>query len=157
VFVPAQALWIVGFLLCASAGLWFLFTRTRIGKAMRAASENRRAASLCGINPHLMSALSFAIAAGLGALAGASVAPIASAFYENGLFFGLKGFAAAILGGLGNPLGAIIGGLIIGVTENVAAGYVSSAFKDAIALVILIVLLLVRPAGLIGRLEVKRV
>ncbi|KQV41316.1 branched-chain amino acid ABC transporter permease [Rhizobium sp. Root1204] len=157
VFIPSQGLWIFLLLLLCSVVLYFLFAHTKIGKAMRAASENKRAAALCGINPPTMSALSFAIAAALGALAGAAVAPISAAFYEYGLFFGLKGFAAAILGGLGNPLGAVVGGLAIGLLESVTAGYISSAFKDGVALVVLILLLLVRPSGLLGQAEIKRV
>ncbi len=157
VFLPSQGLWIFILLVICSLVLYLLFTRTKIGKAMRAASENKRAAALCGINPPTMSIISFAIAAGLGALAGAAIAPISAAFYEYGLFFGLKGFSAAILGGLGNPLGAVVGGLAIGLLESITAGYISSAFKDGIALVVLIFLLLVRPSGLLGVAEVKRV
>lgn len=157
IYVQSQALWVMLSLAATSVGLWVLFARTRLGRAMRAASANPRAAALCGISPARMSALSYALAAGLGALAGALVAPIGSAFYETGLFFGLKGFAAAILGGLGNPLGAVVGGLLIGLVESAAAGYVTSGYKDAIALIALVILLLVRPSGLLGHPEVSRV
>ena len=87
----------------------------------------------------------------------ALIAPLASASYDNGLFFGVKGFAAAILGGLGNPIGAIVGGILIGVIEAFSAGYLASAYKDAIALVLLIGILVLRPAGLLGGAQVKRV
>ena len=156
-YFPAQGIWIVVLLAALSVGLWSLFAHTRVGKSMRAASDNPRAASLCGISPVQMSVLSFGLAASTGALAGAFVAPIASAFYESGMFFGLKGFAAAMLGGLGNPLGAVVGGLLIGLVETLSAGYVTSNFKDAIALTILVAVLLVRPDGILGRAEARRV
>lgn len=124
---------------------------------MRAAGENPRAALLMGISPKQVSTVAFAMAGAMGALAGALIAPLASANYTSGLFFGLKGFSAAILGGIGSPLGAVVGGLLLGVIENVAAGYVSSGWKDAIALGILIIVLLVKPTGIFGGLSVKRV
>lgn len=156
-YLSSQGVWILIMLLVTSGGLWFLFAHTRIGKAMRAVSENARGAALCGINPALMSILSYAIAASLGALAGALIAPIASGYYENGIFLTLKGFAAAILGGMGNPLGAIVGGLLIGFIESFSAGYAASGYKDAVALVILLVVLVFRPSGLLGHVEAKRV
>lgn len=157
VYVPAQGLWIILTLVLLSIGFWALFNQTMLGKAMRAASENPRAAELCAISPAKMSMLAFSLAAGLGAVAGAEVAPMASAYYQNGLFLGLKGFSAAVLGGINNPLGAILGGLILGVVENLSAGYLSSAYKDAIAFALLLILLLVWPSGLLGRVDVKRV
>lgn len=155
--VASQALWILLSLGVLSAGLSHLFLRSRIGKAMRASSQNARGAELCGIDPRRMSMLAFAMAGACGSLAGAMIAPIGSAFYEYGLFFGLKGFAAAILGGFGNPVGAVLGGLLIGLAESLAAGYLASGFKDAVALAILLGLLLVRPSGLLGRVEARRV
>ena len=157
VYIPAQGLWIISTLALLSIGLWVLFNRTLLGKAMSAASENPRAAELCAISPAKMSMLAFSLAAGLGAVAGVEVAPMASAYYQNGLFLGLKGFSAAVLGGINNPLGAIVGGLILGGVENLSAGYIASAYKDAIAFTLLLILLLVWPSGLLGRVDVKRV
>jgi branched-chain amino acid transport system permease protein len=157
IHVPAQGIWIVLALAFTSLALWFIFQRTRMGKAMQAASQEPHAAALCGIEPRRMAMFAFVLAAALGGLAGAFVAPIAPAFYENGIFFGLKGFAAAIVGGLGNPLGALLGGLLIGIVESVAAGYGASGYKDAIAFLLLVLVLIVRPAGLIGRPLVTRV
>jgi len=157
VYFSSQSTWILVTLVLVSGGLSFLFLRTRLGKAMRAASQSPRAAALCGIEPARMSALAFAMAAGAGALAGALVAPVGAAFYEYGLSFGLKGFAAAVLGGFGSPVGAVVGGLLIGLLESIAAGYLSSAYKDAVALAILLALLLVWPSGLLGRVEARRV
>lgn len=156
-YLSSQSLWILAVLAVVSAALSFLFMRTRIGKAMRAASQQPRAASLCGINPRIMAMISFGMAGFLGAAAGTMIAPIGGAFYEFGLFFGLKGFAAAILGGFGSSIGAVIGGLLIGLAETLTAGYISSDYKDAVALAILVVLLLVRPSGLMGHVEARRV
>lgn len=157
VYFSAQSTWILCTLLIVSGGLSYLFLRTRIGKAMRAASQNPRAAALCGIEPRFMSALAFAMAAAVGAIAGALIAPVGAAFYEYGLTFGLKGFAAAVLGGFGSPVGAVVGGLLIGILESLSAGYLSSGYKDAVALSILLLLLLLWPSGLLGRVEARRV
>ncbi len=156
-YFGSQNVWVVFALFAISAGLSYLFLKTRMGKAMRAASQNPRAAALCGIDSRSMSLIAFAMAGAIGALAGALVAPIGAAFYEYGLVFSLKGFAAAILGGLGSPVGAVVGGLLIGAIESVAAGYLDSAYKDATTLTILIALLLVWPSGLFGYVEAKRV
>jgi len=157
VFVPAQGIWIALSLAGVSLGLWFLFNRTTIGKAMQAASMEPRAAALCGIEPRRMALIAFAIAGLIGGLAGALMAPITPPFYENGMALGLKGFAAAIAGGLGNPLGAVVGGLVIGIIESSAAGYGASGYKDAISFLLLVVILIVRPAGMFGKFEVRRV
>lgn len=157
VYFSSQSTWIVLSLAVVSGLLSYLFLRTRIGKGMRAASQSPRAAALCGIEPRRMSMLAFALAGLAGAIAGALVAPIGAAFYEYGLTFGLKGFAAAVLGGFGSPIGAVVGGLLIGLLESFTAGYLSSAFKDAVALAALLVLLLAWPSGLFGRVEARRV
>lgn len=155
--IPAQGLWIALALLCTSAGLWFLLERTWLGRAMRATSENPRAATLVGISPRSISMVTFALAGALGAAAGALSAPMSSMSYDSGLFFGLKGFAAAIVGGLGSPLGAVVGGLTMGLVESFSAGYISSSYKDAIQLTILLLVLSIRPAGLFGRRHLDRV
>jgi len=155
--LPGQGLWVLAMLALVALGLWFVFRRTLLGKAMRAAAGNARAAQLYGIDPQLMSAISYAMSGGLGALAGAVIVPLASGYYQTGLYFGLKGFAAAILGGLGNPFGAVIGGVLIGLMESVAAGYISSGYKDSIALGVLLAVLLLRPSGLFGSAEAVRV
>ena len=157
IYVISQGVWIALTLVCVSIGLWFLFARTTFGKAMRAASQEPRAAALCGIEPRRAAATAFALAAALGGLAGALVTPISAAFYENGIFLGLKGFAAAVAGGLGNPLGAVVGGLVIGMVEAMTAGYVSSGYKDGVAFIVLLFVLLLRPTGLFGGTSVNRV
>ena len=157
VYIVSQGVWIILTLGVVSLLLWLLFARTTFGKAMKAASDEPRAAALCGIEPRRAAAAAFGIAAALGGLAGALVAPISAAFYENGVFLGLKGFAAAVAGGLGNPLGAVIGGLIIGIVESFSAGFVSSGYKDGVAFMLLLLVLLLRPSGLLGAASAKRV
>jgi len=157
VFLGSQYVWIVLTAVCVGGALSFLFLRTRIGKAMRAASQNVRSAALCGIEPTRMSMLAFALAGGTGALAGALIAPIGASFYEYGLNFALKGFAAAVLGGFGSPIGAVVGGVLLGLMESLCAGYVSSAYKDAMSLLVLLLVLFTWPSGLFGRDEARRV
>jgi branched-chain amino acid transport system permease protein len=149
--VTPQTLWIMGALGVFLLGLYGLLRHTRVGKAMVAVSISHYAATLMGISPRKAALLAFAIAGLIGGAAGALLAPVASAHYDNGIFLGIKGFAAAILGGLGNPLGAVIGGLILGLTESLTAGYISSVYKDAVSLVLLLAILLLRPQGLIGK------
>ena len=157
VFISSQYLWILLVTLTVGTVLSVVFLRTRIGKAMRAASQNVRSAALCGIEPARMSMLAFALSGATGALAGALIAPIGASFYENGLNFALKGFAAAVLGGFGSPVGAVLGGVLIGIGESLCAGYLSSAYKDAVSLVVLLGVLLLRPSGLLGHAEARRV
>lgn len=152
-----QDLWILCVTLVSIGCLHYFFQRTLTGKAMRAAAVNTRAASLAGISVNRMIMLSFALAGTLGALAGVLITPIVTLFYSVGVMIGLKGFAAAILGGYGNFIGAIVGGLLLGVMESMGAGIISSAYKDVIAFVILVLVLFIRPAGILGRGEAKRV
>jgi branched-chain amino acid transport system permease protein len=137
--------------------LWAFMTRTLYGKAMIAIASNRVAARLVGINTSSIVGLSFAVSAAIGAVGGILVTPIALTSYDVGTLLALKGFAAAMLGGIGSPLGAIVGGLLLGLLEAFGAGYVSSAYKDAIAFVVLLVVLFAMPQGLFGRGAVERV
>jgi len=151
VSIAQQSIWIVGSLAVMLGLLWALLQKTRVGKGMRAVAINHYAAVLMGISPKRAAIIAFALAGLIGGAAGALLAPVASAHYDNGIFLGVKGFAAAILGGLGNPVGAVVGGLILGLTESLTAGYVSSVYKDAVSLVLLLAILLSRPQGLLGR------
>lgn len=157
VYIPSQGLWIIMVLVVVSAALWYVFSRTMLGKAMHAASQEPRAAALCGIEPRRTAVLAMIMAGSIGGLAGAMLAPMSAAFYENGIFLGLKGFAAAVAGGLGNPLGAVVGGLLIGLVESLTSGFVASGFKDAVSFVLLILVLILRPQGLVGKVVVRRV
>jgi branched-chain amino acid transport system permease protein len=128
-----------------------------MGKAMRATAFNRRAASLVGINVNHMILLSFAMSGSLGAIEGIIIAPITTTSYDTGIMLSLKGFSAAILGGYGNSTGAILGGFILGVLESLGAGLISSKFKNAFAFFILLLVLFVKPEGLLGHGEAERV
>jgi branched-chain amino acid transport system permease protein len=149
--IPLQTLWIAGSLIVLLLGLYALLQHTRVGKGMMAVSINHYAATLMGISPRRSAVIAFVIAGLIGGAAGALLAPVASTHYDNGIFLGIKGFAAAILGGLGSPIGAVLGGLLLGLTESLTAGYVSSVYKDAVSLVLLLAILLLRPQGLIGK------
>jgi len=152
VLVP-QGLWVLGITVALVVLLQIFYEHTRLGKAMRACAINRPAARLVGVSVSRMVLGSFALSAGLGAVAGIAIAPISGAAFDMGMMLGLKGFCAAILGGLGSGAGSIVGGFSLGVLENVGAGYVSSAYKDAFAFLVLLLILFVRPAGILGRLK----
>ncbi|MCU0598602.1 MAG: branched-chain amino acid ABC transporter permease [Desulfobacterales bacterium] len=151
-----QTIWIIGILLCIVAGYIFFFNYTMTGKCMRACAINRDAARLAGINDRKMVMLSFALSAGIGAIAGIIITPIIQMDYTRGALLGIKGFGAAVLGGLGNSMGAVIAGILIGILEAMAAGYVSSHYMDAIALIILLAVLFVKPSGIFGSAEAMR-
>lgn len=149
-FTP-QNLWVLGITLAAIVLLSFFFSHTLTGKAMRATAANRRAAALMGIDTGRMTMYSFGLAGALGAVAGVIITPITSLSYDVGVMIGLKGFAAAVLGGYGSFAGAIVGGLSLGLMENFGAGLLSSAYKDVISFVVLILVLFIRPSGFFGR------
>jgi branched-chain amino acid transport system permease protein len=154
--VLPQSFWAIGISLLGLLGLWAFFQRTIYGKAMLACAHNPKAASLMGINVQKMVMFSFMLSAFFSGLGGALIAPITLTSYDVGIMLGLKGFASCILGGLGSPFGAAAGGFILGVIESFAAGLVSSAYKDAVAFLLLLLFLFFRPSGLFGK-EVKRV
>lgn len=124
---------------------------------MRAVAVNRKAAFLVGIDVDRMAMFSFALSGGLGAVAGVIIAPITTSSYDVGTILGLKGFAAAILGGYGNMIGAVVGGLLLGVLESMGAGLISSTYKDVIAFFILLMVLFFKPTGILGRRETELV
>jgi branched-chain amino acid transport system permease protein len=152
-----QSLWVLGVTALAVATLSWFFGRTLFGKAMLASSYNPLAARLMGIQTRTVLLVSFGLAALLGALAGVLTAPITFTSYDSGVMLGLKGFAAAMLGGLGSFAGAVVGGLVLGLLEGLSAGFVSSAYKDAIAFVVLLALLFFMPGGLLGARRIERV
>jgi branched-chain amino acid transport system permease protein len=152
-----QHLWIFGVTLLVIIGSRLFFNHTISGKAMRACSFNRKAASLVGISVGRMVLLSFVISAALGSLAGVIIAPLTMTAYDTGIMLGLKGFCAAIMGGMGSGLGTVLGGLILGTLESLGAGLISSGYKDAIAFLILLLILFLRPQGLFKKGETERV
>ena len=155
--IVPQSLWVVGTTLVIVVALSAFFGRTLLGKALLATSYNRAAAQLVGINVRHVLLASFGLSAALGAIAGALVAPITFTSWDIGVMLGLKGFAAAILGGLGSGPGAVLGGLLLGIAEAMGAGYVSSAYKDAIAFIGILAVLFFLPGGLLGRRTADRV
>ena len=148
--VERQTVWIWLLTFLAVLVLAYVYRRTMFGKAMRATSMRRDAARLVGIDASRMVTASFALAAALGALGGLVVAPLTQTAFDVGAGIGVKGFAAAILGGLGNPIAAVGGGLILGLLESLTAGYLNPLYKDAVALVVLLAVLFLRPSGLLG-------
>jgi len=137
--------------------LWLFIERTLLGKAVIATAANRLAARLIGVNTRRIVDFSFAVSAAIGAIAGILITPITLTSYDVGTLLALKGFAAAMLGGIGSPLGAVVGGLMIGMIEALSAGYISSSYKDAVAFLIILIVLVATPQGLFGRAKVERV
>ncbi len=156
VIVP-QYLWIIGISFFTVILLHLFFQKTLTGKAMRAVSCNIKASKIVGININKVVFLSFVIGGFLGAVAGIIIAPITTTSYDIGFLLGLKGFAAAILGGYGNMWGSVLGGILLGLFENLAAGLISSEYKDVIAFVILILVIYIKPSGIIGQTKIERV
>ncbi len=152
-----QHLWILAITVVIIVANKFFFYHTISGKAMRACSYNRRAAGLVGIDVRRMVLLSFIISSAMGAVAGIIVAPLTMTAYDVGVMLGLKGFCAAIIGGMSSGVATVVGGLILGVLESLGAGLISSGYKDAIAFIILLLILFIRPQGLFGKAESERV
>lgn len=152
-----QAIWIMGVTLLIVVVLTWYLSATLHGKALLATSHNRLAAQLVGINAPGMVVFSFALSAALGGIGGILLAPLTFTSYDAGTMLGLKGFVAAAFGGLGSAPGAIVGGLGLGVIEALTAGYVSSAYKDAVAFVLVILVFLIAPQGLFGAKPTDRV
>jgi len=152
-----QSLWVLGISVLVVVLLAWYFGRTVSGKAMLATSHNRLAAELVGISTQRVLLASFALSGGLGAIGGVITAPITFTSYDAGVVLGLKGFAAAALGGIGSGPGAIVGGLLLGVIESLAAGYVSAPYKDAVAFILILLVLMFMPRGLFGAKVTERV
>ncbi len=152
-----QTVWILGTTFVVVLTLSVFFGKTMLGKAMRAAAENRQGAALIGIAVRRMALLSFVLSGGIGAVAGIIITPITTMSYSAGVMLALKGFSAAILGGYGDTRGAVVGGLLLGTLESLGAGFISSAYKDAFAFLVLLLVLFIRPSGLFGKEEIRRV
>jgi branched-chain amino acid transport system permease protein len=155
--IVPQSLWVLGGAAVIVIGLWLFLERTLAGKAVLATAANRLAARLVGIDTGRVLALCFGVSGAIGAVAGVLVTPITLTSYDVGTLLALKGFAAAMLGGMGNPFGAVVGGLLVGLLEALGAGYVSSGYKDAVAFLVILAVLFVMPRGLFGKAGVERV
>ena len=126
------------------------FKRTKVGKAMRACAFNREAASLQGINVSRMLSLSFALSAALGAIAGVLITPTQYTAFNVGVPFAISGFIAAIVGGFGHPLGAFMGGIMLGLAQSIAIVAFGAGLKNVAALSVLLIFLFIRPGGILG-------
>jgi len=151
--ISPQMLWVLGVSTVIVIALNLFYGRTLMGKSMRACSANRTAAALCGINIRKMITISFVLSAAMGALAGCVISPITQTQYDCGTSLAIKGFTTAILGGLGSSSGAIIAGLLIGIIEASSISVLPLAYKDAVTLTILLLILIIRPSGLFGGRE----
>jgi branched-chain amino acid transport system permease protein len=152
-----QNIWVMAGTAAAVMAVKYFFDRTLMGKAIMACSFNKKAAYLVGINVQHMLLVSYGLSAALGSAAGILVAPITFMTYGSGVMLGLKGFCAAILGGMGSSMGAVAGGLLLGLIETVGAGFISSGYKDAIAFFVIMLVLFIRPSGILGKAESDRV
>lgn len=138
--------------------LYFVVNKTKIGVAMRATSQSITSAQLMGINTEMVIAMTFGVGSALACVAGVLVGTYYDAVYPLvGYSYGLKAFAAAILGGIGSIPGAMLGGFLIGIVETLGAGYISAGYKDAFAFGILILVLIIRPSGLLGKKHIDKV
>lgn len=153
---PQQLLVIVGTLVCM-VGLVLFFRFTRAGKSMQAIAENAQAAYLVGMRVKRVYALTWGTGAALAGIAAVMMAPLTLLTPDVGFVLLLKAFAAAILGGLGSMVGAVIGGLLVGILEALAGTYIHSSVQDVSAFVVIMVMLVVRPTGLFGSTGVRRV
>jgi branched-chain amino acid transport system permease protein len=151
-----QVLWTLGTCAVVVAALSFFFQRTALGRQMRACASNRDAAALCGVPVRRLVTLSFVLSAGIGALAGCVVSPITSTQYSMGSGFAIKGFTAAILGGLGNSAAAVAAGFLMGALESFSVWFLPTAYKDALSVSLLLAVLFLRPHGLFGSREAAR-
>ncbi len=156
VYISPQVLWVVGVSALAVAALTAFFHWTMLGRQMRACSANRDAARLCGISAGNMVTLSFMLSAAIGAIGGCVVCPITYIQYDSGTPLAIKGFTVAILGGLGNSMAAVGAGMILGVLESFSIWVLPAAYKEAISISLLLVILFVRPSGIFGSAEAAR-
>jgi branched-chain amino acid transport system permease protein len=147
--IRLQSLWVLGTTLMLQPLLHLFFTRTMLGRSLRACAVNRLAARLMGIRTDRMALLAFGLSGGVGALGGVIIVPIIFATYDMGLMLSLKGFVAAVMGGLVNYPTAVAGGFLLGILESLGAGFISSGYKDAIAFIALFIILLSKPRWLV--------
>ena len=151
--VSLQVFWVLGVSAVIVTALTLFFRFTLTGRAMRACADDRMAARLCGVNDRWMVTLSFMLSAGIGALAGCVISPITQTQYDMGAPLAIKGFTVAILGGLGNSMAAVAAGLFLGLLETFVVSQFASAYKEVVAIVVLLLILVFRPSGLFARRE----
>lgn len=155
--VHPQMLWNLLMVALAAVGLTLFFRRTTRGMTIRAAADDQEMLSLFGVPFRVTTTWAFGLAAVLGALAGAGITPLTLISFEPGTVLGLKGFSAAMLGGLGSMYGAMLGGFLLGMVEALAGGYGASSIADLLAFVVLLLVLFIRPSGLLNQAQIQRV
>ena len=155
--ITAQRLLVIVLAIAMIIVLTAIIKKTRLGKAMRSCAQDIEAAQWVGVNINRIAMATFIIGSALAAAAGAIVGPIFLVYPTMGLVPVLKSFVVVILGGMGNVPGAILGGYLVGISENIATGFISPAYKDVIAFVILIVVLIIKPSGIFGRHVAEKV
>ena len=149
--ITPQSIGIILISLALITGLHLFFTRVKVGKCMQLANSDPEGAAMMGVNVTYMRFLTFGISAGLAAIAGIMIAPLTYARVDMSATIGMKAFAAAILGGIGNLWGALLGGVILGIVEALGSAYISTAYRDAFSFIILFVVLFVKPTGLLNK------
>lgn len=152
-YISPQVLWVLGLCSVVVVALSLFFKFTLIGRAMRACAANRNSARLCGINARWMVTLSFMLSAGIGALAGSVISPLTQTQYNMGTSLAIKGFTVAVLGGLGNSMAAVMAGLLLGLLEAFSISLLPLAYKDAISIAVLLIILFFKPSGILGSRE----
>jgi branched-chain amino acid transport system permease protein len=153
IHVTSLRLFVFGVAFALIVGSYLAIQKTKLGKAMRATFQDREAAALMGVNIRRIHTVTFAFGSGLAAAAGALLGPIFLVYPSMGDLAALKAFSVVIMGGLGNFAGATFGGLMLGIAESLGAGYISSGYKDGIGFIMIIIVLLFRPAGLFARTQ----
>lgn len=151
--IQYQVLMIVAVMILINGGLYYFLHKTYYGKAFRACSSNPESVRLAGIRVNQMRMTAYGLSGAIGAISGVVIAPLLLMNYTLGLVFVVKGLVASILGGLGSPVGALLGGLLLGIFESNMAGFVSSEYKDVMTLVFLLLLLIFMPKGLVGGIK----
>lgn len=154
--VATQYFWIIGAMLLSVLALWFLLQRTVLGLTMRATAQDPRSAALMGVNVDRVRLIAFSMSGVMAALAGVTIVPITFLQYDTVVPYAVNGFIAAVIGGLGSSSGALAGGLLLGVLEGFLTRYLPSSFAEVVAIGLLLVLLLVRPSGIRGRVHQVR-
>lgn len=157
VVIQTQAVAIIAGAIAIVLALWVFMSRTLTGKAIVGVASNALGAQLMGINRTVVVGLCFGLSALIGALGGILATPITLTSYDSGTMLAIKGFTGAMLGGMGRPYGPVVGGLLVGLLEAFGAGYVSSVYKDAFALIVLLMVFALRPQGLFASHSVERV
>ncbi len=157
VLLPVEMIWVAIFAIFIMLVFNMFLQKTKLGKGFRAAAQDREMAQAMGVRLTLADSFIFGASAGLGAIGGVLIAPILFVYPHIGFIFTLKGFTAAVLGGLGSIRGAILGGFLLGIMENLSTGFISSTYKDAVVFLLLLVILLIKPSGLLLKPKVEKV